>query len=114
MNSRSELIKAVVNEIKTPINEILKDNHRYIITSHSNTDIQSIEIADFAGHYCIIVHYKTTSEEFSHEVEKGLSTSKGSSCWQGISLSPRSPAYQKFKTILEAEYYERDNRKRYY
>lgn len=109
MNSRSELIKAVVNEIKTPINEILKDNHRYIITSHSNTDIQSIEIADFAGHYCIVVHYKEISKEESYTEEKGLSTSKGSSCWQGISLTPRSPAYAKFKGILEAEYAERNN-----
>lgn len=109
MNSRSELIKAVVKEIRNPVNDILKDNYRYIIKCWSDTDVKSIEIADFAGHYSIIVHYKTTSEEFSHEVEKGLSTFKGASCWQGISLTPRSPAYAKFKDILESEYAERNN-----
>lgn len=107
--NRSQLIKAAACEIRNPANEILKDSHRYIIICHSGTDIKGIEIADFAGHYSIIVHYKTTSEEFSHEVEKGLSTFKGASCWQGITLTPRSPAYAKFKDILESEYAERNN-----
>ncbi len=109
--NRSELIKAVVNEIKNPASDIIKNNHIYIIQSHSLSDITNIEIADFAGHYCIIVHYKTISEEESYETEKGLSTFKGKSCWQGISLTPRSPAYKKFKEILEAEYAERSNKK---
>lgn len=109
IENRSQLIKAVALEIKNPANEILKDSHRYIIKCHSGTDIKGIEIADFAGHHSIIVHYKTTSEEFSHEVEKGLSTFKGASCWQGINLTPRSPAYAKFKDILESEYAERNN-----
>ena len=108
-DSRSELIKAIVKEIRNPATEIIKDNHRYILNCNSQTDIKSIEIADFAGHYSIIVHYNTTSEEVSHEVEKGLSTFKGASCWQGISLTPRSPAYERFKKILEGEYAERNN-----
>lgn len=108
-DSRSELIKAIVKEIRNPATEIIKDSHRYILNCNSQTDIKSIEIADFAGHYSIIVHYNTTSEEFSHEVEKGLSTFKGASCWQGISLTPRSPAYERFKKILEGEYAERNN-----
>lgn len=108
-DSRSELIKAIVKEIRNPATEIIKDSHRYILNCNSQTDIKSIEIADYAGHYCIIVHYNTISEEFSHEVEKGLSTFKGASCWQGISLTPRSPAYERFKKILEGEYAERNN-----
>lgn len=108
-SNRSELIKAAACEIRNPANEILKDSHRYLIKCYSGTDIKGIEIADFAGHYSIIVYYKTTSEEFSHEVEKGLSTFKGASCWQGITLTPRSPAYAKFKDILESEYAERNN-----
>lgn len=108
-SNRSELIKVVVLEIKNPANEILKDSHRYIIICHSGTDINGIEITDFAGHYCIVVHYKEISKEESYTVEKGLSTSKGSYCWQGISLTPRSPAYAKFKDILESEYAERNN-----
>lgn len=108
-DSRSELIKAIVKEIRNPATEIIKDSHRYILNCDSQTDIKSIEIADYAGHYCIVVHYNTTSEEFSHEVEKGLSTFKGASCWQGISLTPRSPAYERFKKILEGEYAERNN-----
>lgn len=108
-DSRSELIKAIVKEIKNPATEIIKDNHRYILNCDSQTDIKSIEIADYAGHYCIVVRYKTISKEESYTVEKGISTSKGAYSWQGISLTPRSPAYAKFKYILESEYAERNN-----
>lgn len=109
-DSRSELIKAIVKEIRNPATEIIKDSHRYILNCNSQTDIKSIEIADYAGHYCIVVHYETISKEESYTVEKGISTSKGAYSWQGISLTPRSPAYERFKKILEGMYDDRRKR----
>lgn len=110
-DNRSELIKAIVNEIRNPVNEIIKDNHRYIIKSHSAAGIKSVEIADFAGHYCIIIRYTAVTVEESHTVEKGISTMTGRYFWQGIAVTPRSPAYKKFKDILESVYAERYNKK---
>ena len=101
VESRSELIKAVVSEIRNPVNKTQKDYYRYIVDCYSGTGIKTIEITNFAGHFCIIVHYQETQKETSYIVEKGLSTLKGASCWQGISLTPRSPAYIKFKEELE-------------